>query len=55
MTLVIVRSRPTRPHPLFAGLVGAAIDRQRELRFPIDESALRRRDDADDVAEPVAD
>ena len=39
-----LRSRPTRPHPLFAGLVGAAIARQRELRFPIDESGLRRRD-----------
>jgi CTP synthase len=37
-----LRSRPTRPHPLFAGLVGAAIERQRELRFPIDESTLRR-------------
>jgi CTP synthase len=37
-----LRSRPTRPHPLFAGLVGAALERQRELRFPIDESALRR-------------
>jgi len=37
-----LRSRPTRPHPLFSGLVGAAIERQRELRFPIDESALRR-------------
>ncbi|HSE08182.1 MAG TPA: CTP synthase [Nocardioidaceae bacterium] len=37
-----LRSRPTRPHPLFAGLVGAAIARQRELRFPIDESTLRR-------------
>jgi CTP synthase len=36
-----LRSRPTRPHPLFAGLVGAAIERQRELRFPIDESGLR--------------
>ncbi len=36
------RSRPTRPHPLFAGLVGAAIERQRELRFPFDESGLRR-------------
>ena len=36
------RSRPTRPHPLFAGLIGAAIDRQRELRFPMDESGLRR-------------
>jgi CTP synthase len=32
-----LRSRPTRPHPLFAGLIGAAIDRQKELRFPIDE------------------
>ena len=38
-----LRSRPTRPHPLFAGLVEAAITRQRELRFPLDESALRRR------------
>ncbi|ANH39487.1 CTP synthase [Nocardioides dokdonensis FR1436] len=43
------RSRPTRPHPLFAGLVGAAIARQRELRFPIDETGLRRRA-ADDQA-----
>ncbi|GEP39384.1 CTP synthase [Nocardioides psychrotolerans] len=40
-----LRSRPTRPHPLFAGLVGAAIERQKELRFPIDESGLRRADD----------
>jgi len=37
-----LRSRPTRPHPLFAGLVGAAIDRQKELRFPIDETRLHR-------------
>ena len=37
-----LRSRPTRPHPLFAGLIGAAIGRQRELRIPIDESGLRR-------------
>jgi CTP synthase len=36
-----LRSRPTRPHPLFAGLIGAAIERQRELRFPIDETGLR--------------
>jgi CTP synthase len=40
-----LRSRPTRPHPLFAGLVGAAIERQRELRFPIDESGLRKLDE----------
>jgi CTP synthase len=45
-----LRSRPTRPHPLFAGLIGAAIERQRELRFPIDESGLRRRDDDPELA-----
>ena len=43
-----LRSRPTRPHPLFAGLIGAAIERQRAERFPIDESGLRRRDDTED-------
>ncbi len=44
-----LRSRPTRPHPLFSGLVAAAIGRQRELRLPVDESGLRRtpRDDDD--------
>jgi len=42
-----LRSRPTRPHPLFAGLIGAAIERQRELRFPIDESGLRREPEDD--------
>ncbi|MGL5811162.1 MAG: CTP synthase [Nocardioides sp.] len=31
-----LRSRPTRPHPLFSGLIGAAIERQRELRIPLD-------------------
>jgi CTP synthase len=47
-----LRSRPTRPHPLFAGLIGAALARQRELLIPLDESALRRPavlDDADVV------
>ncbi|HET6651000.1 MAG TPA: CTP synthase [Nocardioides sp.] len=48
-----LRSRPTRPHPLFAGLVGAAIERQRELRFPIDEAALRRNADATAAVEPA--
>lgn len=38
-----LRSRPTRPHPLFAGLVGAAIQRQRELEIPIEGDARRRR------------
>ena len=37
-----LRSRPTRPHPLFAGLVGAALERQKSERFPIDETGLRR-------------
>jgi CTP synthase len=37
-----LRSRPTRPHPLFSGLIRAALDRQRELRLPVDESGLRR-------------
>jgi CTP synthase len=38
-----LKSRPTRPHPLFAGLVGAAIERQRELRLPVDDSGVHRR------------
>ena len=42
-----LKSRPTRPHPLFAGLVGAAITRQKELRFPIDESGLHAENDED--------
>ena len=34
-----LKSRPTRPHPLFAGLVGAAIARQKEMRIPVDQDA----------------
>jgi CTP synthase len=45
-----LRSRPTRPHPLFKGLIGAALDRQKELRFPIDETGLRRESFEDDPA-----
>jgi CTP synthase len=37
-----LKSRPTKPHPLFAGLIGAAIARQKELEIPIDQSTLRR-------------
>ena len=44
-----LRSRPTRPHPLFAGLIGAAIERQRSERFPIDESTLRRPVESDEA------
>ena len=47
-----LRSRPTRPHPLFAGLIGAAIERQKAERFPIDESKLRREPE-DDPASPA--
>ncbi|MBO0843047.1 MAG: CTP synthase [Nocardioides sp.] len=51
-----LRSRPTRPHPLFRGLVKAAIDRQREQRFPLDESTLHRAPEttSDKVTEKVA-
>jgi CTP synthase len=31
-----LRSRPTRPHPLFVGLVRAAVERQREMRLPVE-------------------
>ncbi|MGJ9420956.1 CTP synthase [Aeromicrobium sp. CF3.5] len=34
-----LRSRPTAPHPLFAGLAAAAIDRQRQTRLPVDDPA----------------
>ncbi len=34
-----LRSRPTRPHPLFAGLVKAALKRQRETRLPVEVPA----------------
>jgi CTP synthase len=49
-----LRSRPTRPHPLFAGLVEAAIARQRELRLPVDEVALRRSAVSADAAPAAA-
>ncbi|WP_026424341.1 CTP synthase [Actinokineospora inagensis] len=31
-----LKSRPTRPHPLFAGFVGAAVDYLRAERLPVD-------------------
>ena len=33
-----LKSRPTKAHPLFAGLIGAALQRQRETRLPVDET-----------------
>ncbi|WP_020577463.1 CTP synthase [Actinopolymorpha alba] len=35
-----LRSRPTRPHPLFAGLVEAALVRQREMQLPVGDLAV---------------
>ncbi len=47
-------SRPTRPHPLFAGLIGAAIERQRELELPVGEAARAAApSDVDAALEPV--
>ena len=42
-----LRSRPTNAHPLFAGLIGAAVARQRELEIPVGEAALRRTETAE--------
>lgn len=33
-----LRSRPTKPHPLFSGLIHAAVMRQRELLLPVEVS-----------------
>ena len=51
-----LRSRPTRPHPLFVGLIGAAIARQKELEIPIDPAVLRRDTEpaTASVGDPVA-
>ncbi|HSK26597.1 MAG TPA: CTP synthase [Jiangellales bacterium] len=40
------RSRPTRAHPLFAGLVGAAVARQRETLLPVDVEPVPMTSDA---------
>jgi CTP synthase len=49
-----LRSRPTKAHPLFKGLVGAAIKRQKEQRFPIDESKLHREPEPERLGREVA-
>ncbi|TXJ05123.1 MAG: CTP synthase [Aeromicrobium sp.] len=33
-----LKSRPTRPHPLFAGLVGASLKRKLEMQLPVDNA-----------------
>ena len=42
-----LKSRPTKPHPLFSGLIGAAIARQKELEIPMDPATLRRPTEAE--------
>jgi CTP synthase len=43
-----LKSRPTRPHPLFAAFVGAALDYLRSERLPIDGAGDDRDGDAAD-------
>jgi len=45
-----LKSRPTRPHPLFAAFVGAAVAYEEADRLPVD---LDSYDPADGVAEPA--
>jgi CTP synthase len=48
------RSRPTRAHPLFQGLVAAALKRQAEERLDLDEAEMERADLDDHAELPVA-
>src|SRR5690606_39575358 len=49
-----LRSRPNRAHPLFRGLVTAALDRQRASRlFEVAESEVQPEAHAQPEAEPV--
>ena len=38
-----LKSRPTRPHPLFVGLVEAALDRRLATRLPVEQPRERPR------------
>ena len=38
-----LKSRPTAPHPLFVGLVEAALDRRLATRLPVDANRERNR------------
>jgi CTP synthase len=48
-----LRSRPTKPHPLFTGLIAAALERQREERLPVDSPAPAKGADAEIQPEAV--
>jgi CTP synthase len=46
-----LRSRPTRAHPLFTGLIGAAVARQLEVQLPVDLDPATLADDVAGVAQ----
>ena len=50
-----LRSRPSRPHPLFAGLVDAALVRQREMQLPVGDVSVPFAGPAGDQATRSAD
>ncbi|MFZ3290841.1 MAG: CTP synthase, partial [Mycobacterium sp.] len=49
-----LKSRPTRPHPLFVGFVGAAIDYKAAERLPVEIPEQRTNNGSEqrDGAEP---
>jgi CTP synthase len=49
-----LKSRPTRPHPLFAAFVGAALDYLRSERLPIDADGAGPARPAADGVDAVA-
>jgi CTP synthase len=49
-----LRSRPTRAHPLFAGLVGAALARQKELEIPVGDLGVLSASDDSEIASVTA-
>jgi len=47
-----LKSRPTRPHPLFASFVGAALEYKAAERLPLEDLPVSaHHDDADDETE----
>ncbi|MDT0406875.1 hypothetical protein, partial [Streptomyces edwardsiae] len=48
-----LKSRPTRPHPLFAAFIGAALDYKAEERLPGMDLPEHFAEEAEDGASPV--
>jgi CTP synthase len=46
-----LKSRPTRPHPLFASFVGAALDYKAAERLPLEDLPVSHHDDSDNESE----